>query len=428
MTVDGLPLSPTGELAAVGVRGDRDVRSTPSADPSPANEALLADLQFVRLVRWGFTARLICLALAAPAALTGPQATVTASLSLGLLTVSSLLFSRSDRLIRTLIRHPLLASIDVSISIALLISIDTRQPAALTVVCSALLAGLLFQRQVLVMLIVPLAIGSFGAPAVVLGAAPRDWQGWLALVAGLPTIVVGVATIGAVVRHNVAAMIEARHEVAEAVAAVGAADERARLARDMHDSVGKSLHGISLGAKALGRVVQRDPVLAGQLAVSLAESADQAAREARTLLVSLRQGQIDRPTVDVVSEVLVQWETRTGVPARLRTVRAADAAPQVTHQMATALGEILHNVEKHARAGRVDVVLTGGPKTIELVVSDDGDGFDPARQDETERRGHFGLRGLRERAEQVGGAVEIESRRGEGTRVRWTALRYPEQS
>lgn len=391
-------------------------------------ETLLGDLQFVRLVRWGFTARLVCLALAAPSAMMLPGATAATTVSLALLTLFSLLGSRSDRLIRILIRHPLLASVDVAIGIALLTSIDIRQPVALTVVCSALLAGLLFSRQVLVLLIVPLAIGSLGAPASVLGSTPPGWQAWLALVAGLPTIVVGVGSIGAVVRRNVEAMVRARHEVAEAITAVAAADERARLARDMHDSVGKSLHGISLGAKALGRVVARDPVLAGELASSLAESADQAAREARTLLVALREGQIDRPTVDVIGEVLADWEAETGVRARLRTVRAVDAAPEVTHQMAAALIEILHNVAKHAGANEVEVLLTGGPDSIELGVRDDGAGFDPVRYGGGELRGHFGLRGLRERAEQVGGDVEIESKRGEGTQIRWTALRYPEQS
>ena len=83
------------------------------ARPDPtwrATASLLADRQFVRLVRWVFTARLVCLALAAPAALIGPGATAAATASLLLLTASSLVLSRSDRVIRLLIAHPLLAS------------------------------------------------------------------------------------------------------------------------------------------------------------------------------------------------------------------------------------------------------------------------------------------------------------------------------
>ena len=391
--------------------------------PSPATKALLADTGYVRLVRWVFTARLVCLALAAPAALSSPTAAPVASVALCLLTVSSLVFSRSERLIAMLIRHPLVASADTAVSIALLISLSAGQPATLTVVCTALGAGLLFPRRVLVVLVVPLVIGSLGAPAAVLSAAPTSWQGWLALAAGLPALVLGVCVIGSVVQRNVQSMVEARQQAAEAVAAVGAANERARLARDMHDSVGKSIHGISLGSKALRRLVDRDPTMAKELAGSLADAADQAAREARALLMSLREGQIDRPTVEVVSEILTEWQTETGTTARLVDVAAVDASPAVTQQMTAALREILHNIDKHARPETVTVRLTGDPERIELEVTDDGLGFDVPRAAAREADGHFGLRGLRERAEQVGGSVEIRSEKRKGTTVRWTAQR-----
>ena len=398
--------------------------ATSAADTNPTAEALLVDNTYVRLVRWVFTARLVCLALATPAALGGPTASPVATISLFILTVSSLVFSRSDRLIATLIRHPLLASLDTAVSIALLISVSAGQPATLTVVCTALVAGLLFPRRVLVVLMVPLVIGSLGAPATVLSAAPTNWQGWLALVAGLPALVLGVCVIGSVVQRNVQSMVEARQQAAEAVAAVGAAQERARLARDMHDSVGKSIHGISLGSKALRRLVDRDPATAKELAGSLADAADQAAREARALLMSLREGQIDRPTVEVINEILADWQQQTGTTARLVSVQAVDASPVVTSQMSSALREILHNIDKHAEASTVTVRLTGDTERIELQVADDGVGFDVGKAEAREADGHFGLRGLRERAEQIGGSVDISSEHRKGTTVRWTAQRH----
>jgi signal transduction histidine kinase len=426
------------DLAALP-RSAASTRSRPSRTAtrtgSLSAEYLLADQAFVHLVRWVFTARLLCLALAAPAALTAPKETWTPTICLLLLTASSLVLSRSSRLIRILLQHPLVASLDVAASVALLITLQAGQPAALTVICSALAVGLLFPRHVLLLLIVPLAAGSLGTPAAIVGTAPVSWQGWLALLAGVPALVLGICTVGAVVRHGVEAMISARHEVAEAVTAVGAAEERARLARDMHDSVGKSLHGISLAAKALTRVAGRDEQTVRELSASIAAAADQAAAEARALLVTLREGQDDRPTVDVLSEVLSDWQLQVGIPARLTAVRAVDAAPQVTTQMAAALGEILHNVAKHADAGSVTVVLDGDVDRIEMVVTDDGRGFAPDsgrhRRGSTGKnqavRGHYGLLGLRERAQQVGGEVEIRSKPGEGTSVRWTAVRHPEQ-
>lgn len=416
--------SPSALAAATPAR--TAARSTSRwAARTPSTESLLDDSQFVALIRWVFTARLVCLALAAPAALTGPSATAAASASLCLLTVWSLVVSRSSGLIRTMIRHPLLASVDVAIAVVLLTSIDARQPAALTVVCSALAAGMLFSRRFLMPLMVPLVACSVGASVTALARRPEDWQGWLGLVAGLPVLVVGVCTIGSVVRHNVQATLRARQEVAEAVSAVGAAEERARLARDMHDSVGKSIHGISLGAKALVLTVGRDPQAAQELARALAEAADHAARDARAILVSLRRGQHDRPTVEVLRDLVEQWQRETGLAARLTTVQAVDADPEVTREMAYALGEILHNVHQHAEAHQVEVVLRGDPDLVELLVTDDGRGFDLGRVGEREAAGHYGLRGLRERAERLGGELEMESDEGRGTSIRWTARRAP---
>lgn len=386
-------------------------------------EDLLEEPHFVLLVRWVFTGRLVFLALAAPAAFLTNSATPAGALALVLLTGTSVLLSRSDRVMRHLLRHPLLASLDVALTVLLLISLESGQPAALAVVCTALATGLLFPYRILIVLLIPLAFGAIGSPSLI---APSDgWQEWLMRLTGIPALVVGVALIGAVVRRYAERMIEAREQVAEAVAAVGAADERARLARDMHDSVGKSLYGISLSAKALTRAVDTDPVVAREVAGSLSEAAETAAAEARALLVSLRTGQSDRPTIEVLREVVDRWRGETGVATTLTSVDAVDADPRVTEQMERALGEMLHNIAKHAEAERVAVTLRGDAETLELEVTDDGRGFDTATVDGAERTGHFGLRGLRERAASVGGTSAVESTMGKGTTYRWTARRQP---
>jgi signal transduction histidine kinase len=388
-------------------------------------EALLDDPGYLRLVRWVFHARLVCLLLATPVTLAGADTTLTSVFSLLFLVLASLIFGLGNRQIRVLIRHPLLAMVDIALTLGLLVTVGSAQPAALTVVCSALLTGLLFPRRFLVVLTVTLAVGSLGAPRTLLGTLPETWTGWLALLAGTPALVVSFVIIGVLVREAVASAVEAREEVAAAVAAVGAADERARLARDMHDSVGKSLHGISLAASALRRTVDDDPVTARELAGELAAASEHAAQEARELLVGLRHGQPDRPTVDVVRDILDDWAGETGIDAELSVVQAVDADPSVTVQLAAALREMLHNIAKHAGATLVQVELTEFEGQLTLVVHDDGVGFDPSRARRMEASGHFGLRGLQERAAQVGGAVEIDSVRGKGTTIRWTASRQP---
>ena len=400
-------------------------RKDTAATAPPWAGALLDDPGYLRLVRWVFHARLLCLLLATPAVLAGPDPAPAAVLSLLLLALASLMFGLGNRQIRVLIRHPLLAMVDIALTLALLLSVGAAQPAALTVVCSALLTGLLFPRRFLVVLTATLALGSLGAPRILIGTLPETWTGWLALLAGTPALVVSFVIIGVLMRTAVASAVEAREEVAAAVAAVGAADERARLARDMHDSVGKSLHGISMAASALRRTVDDDPVAARELAGELAAASETAAQEARTILVGLRQGQLDRPTVDVVREILDDWSAQTGVASELSVVRVVDADPAVTVQLAAALREMLHNIAKHAEATIVEVELTADAGGLELVVRDDGVGFDTTRARRGEASGHFGLRGLHERAAQVGGAMQIDSIEGEGTTIRWTATRQP---
>lgn len=385
--------------------------------------ALLDDPGYLRLVRWVFHARLLCLLLATPAALAGPEPAITSALSLLLLALTSLVFGLGNRQIKVLISHPLLGMVDIALTLVLLVSVSAAQPAALTVVCSSLLTGLLFPRRFLVVLTITLAVGSLGAPRTLLGTLPETWTGWLALLAGTPALVVSFVVIGVLMRQAVASAVQAREEVAAAVAAIGAADERARLARDMHDSVGKSLHGISLAASALRRTVDEDPLAARELAGELAAASQTAAHEARELLVGLRRGQLDRPTVDVVAEILDDWSGETGIGTELAVVRAVDSDPEVTAELAAALREMLHNIGKHAQATRVEVELTAYGSGLELAVHDDGVGFDTSQADRREARGHFGLRGLQERAAHVGGSVKIDSSRGKGTTVRWTATR-----
>ena len=386
---------------------------------------LLSDRGYVGLVRSVAGARLLCLVLAAPAVLASAGTAPHALVSLVLLGLTSAVLSQSPRVILLLIRHPLLALVDTGVSIAVLMTVPVGQPATLSVVCTALLAGLVFPPAVLVVLVVPLVVASLGAPAALLGATPTTWQGWLALLSGLPVLLVGVCLVGATVRQSTQALIRARHEVAEAVSAVGAADERARLARDMHDSVGKSIYGIALAARALRRMVEADPRGARELADLLADAADQAAREARTLLLVLREGQTDRPAVDVVTEALAVWQDRTGIPVSLQQVDVVDADPAVTSELVAALGEMLHNVDKHAQASTVQVALVGRGPLLELRVSDDGVGFEQTRSSAREAAGHFGLRGLRERAERQGGSATITSEPQKGTTVTWTARRHP---
>lgn len=383
-------------------------------------EMLLQDGQFSWLVRWCFVSRLICLAIASPVIFWFEPSPV-AVICLVLLIGSSLALSRSVWLIRQIIRHPLWASADVLVSALLILAVPVGQPAVLTVISTALIAGMLFPSRVLALLIVPLMFATM-VPMIMgqTGTALRDV---LLTVTGLPVIVLGVALIGAVVRITVRRLVQAQTEVAAAQSEKAAADERARLARDMHDSVGKSLHGISLAARSLPRALERSPELATQTADELARAAEVAAREAREILVDLRRGEQDRPMIEVVTEVVGTWSDRSGIPVAYGGVRAVDCPPAVVKQLVPSLQEMLHNVEKHARATAVEVELLGDAETVTVVVRDNGVGIPEGRMSRAIDGGHYGLKGIGERAELVGGGVSVETPSGGGTEIRWTATR-----
>lgn len=406
--------------ATLGVGRRRRAERAGRLGPSVSLE-LLRDAHFVMIVRWVYTARLVCIAVAAPIAVI--HGSPLAVCSLLLLTVATVLWSRSGRLLQWMIIHPLLGSLDVALSVVVLLGVTDAQPWTLTAVCSALGAGLLFPRRLVWLLVLPLALAAMWAPTLLAGTP--GWQDWLTALAGLPALVVGVALIGAVIRQTTLARVAAQDEVAQTLAAIGAAEERARLAREIHDSVGKSLHGISLTAYALRRAIDRQPELLPELADGLASASQTAAAEARRLLVALRRDQLDRPTVEVVEERLRNWSERTGIPAQLNQIAAVDADARVTRELVLALDEVLHNIEKHANATAVLAALRGGPDEIELEVADDGVGFDPAVLAQREQEGHFGQRGLRERAESLGGSVTITSQPEQGTTVCWRARRQP---
>ena len=85
------------------------------------------------------------------------------------------------------------------------------------------------------------------------------------------------------------------------------------LARELHDSVAKTLRGITFAALALPASLRRQPALAEQLATTVSEGAEAAAREARELLEALRVDAADRPFPDTVRMACRQWSERTGI-------------------------------------------------------------------------------------------------------------------
>ncbi|GAA3795878.1 GAF domain-containing sensor histidine kinase [Streptomyces chiangmaiensis] len=194
------------------------------------------------------------------------------------------------------------------------------------------------------------------------------------------------------------------------------AEERSRLAHELHDAVSQKLFSLRLTAQAAAALIDRDPGRAkGELQQVAALSAE-AADELRAAVVELRPAALDEDGLVATLRTQVQVLDRAHT-ARVtfigRGVRALPAAQE--EAMLRVAQEALHNALRHSGAQQVDVTLEKrGPGAV-LRVTDDGDGFEPTAIRRAGR--HLGLVSMRDRAGGVGGTLTVASAPGKGTTI-----------
>lgn len=194
---------------------------------------------------------------------------------------------------------------------------------------------------------------------------------------------------------------------------LGAQEERIRIARDLHDRLGQWLTYVSM---ELERIIETqrpdDPEL-----LRLRADVQSALDELRETLRQLRSGVSDaKPLATVAGDVVTRFAERADVATSFTVVHPEDRmSVPVENELLRILQEALTNVDRHAAAEHVDVVWDVRGGDYELVVRDDGRGFESAKG---VRDSAYGLVGMRERADVIGARLLIDSRPGEGTTVR----------
>jgi signal transduction histidine kinase len=188
-------------------------------------------------------------------------------------------------------------------------------------------------------------------------------------------------------------------------------NERARLARELHDETGQALTSILLGLKSLEDRVETDEGRAA--AAELRELVVSTLRDVRRLAVELRPAALDDfglvPAIERLCDLIGERsDVSVDVRSELGDERLTAEAETVLYRIAQ---EALTNVLKHADARTVRVSLIRSGSGVTLAVQDDGTGFDP----EAVRDGGVGLLGMRERIALLGGRLTIESSDGAGT-------------
>ena len=192
--------------------------------------------------------------------------------------------------------------------------------------------------------------------------------------------------------------------------------ERNRLARDLHDTLAHSLAALSVQLEALRTLLTHDPAAAQDALNGVTTLARNGLEESRQAIQALRTDPLKTlGLVGALRGMLQNFQARTGVQADLTV---AGQEPDLTDEEVQALFRIaeesLTNVERHAAAQQVTVRLAFGSDRIDLVIRDDGVGFDPAAVDPD----RYGLTGIQERAAMIGATFRVRSRQGGGTEVR----------
>lgn len=200
-----------------------------------------------------------------------------------------------------------------------------------------------------------------------------------------------------------------------------AGTERRRIAQELHDGLAQELTGVVLALEGCQRALDRDPsVLAPQLA--------KAARDARATLSDVRQymaalrqtedsGGLNLPVT--VARLVDDLRRQSGLHVDFEeTGVGRELEPFVERAVIRIVGEGLRNVGQHSGASNAKVVLRYDPDQVVATIEDDGKGFEASELETAEERGHYGIVGMRERAEGVGGQLVVRSEPGRGTIVR----------
>ena len=218
-----------------------------------------------------------------------------------------------------------------------------------------------------------------------------------------------LSTIG----YQVGVAIE-RARLAEESIRLARAEERARIAREIHDTLAQDLTAIGLHIEGALPHLTGDPERARQRLERALATTREALEEARRSVLDLRTGPpAGKPLAEALGALARSVTSETGVRVYVRAGGSQTLPLRVEAELFRIAREALANVRTHTRAKSVEIRLRADGRTVRLSVHDDGVGFDPR----VRREGHHGLAGMRERARLLGGRLRIESRAGHGTTV-----------
>ena len=198
--------------------------------------------------------------------------------------------------------------------------------------------------------------------------------------------------------------------------------ERTRIARDLHDTLLQSFNAVLLRLQAVSQLLRERPVEAQDQLDSTIEEVADAITEGRDAVQGLRESTVQKNdlalAISTLGEELATDSTGSRPAFRVAVEgEARDLHPIIRDEIYRIAGEALRNAFRHAHARKVEVEIRYDDEQFRLRVRDDGKGIDAAVLSRQGSEGHYGLRGMRERATLIGGKLTVWSEVGVGTEV-----------
>jgi signal transduction histidine kinase len=193
-------------------------------------------------------------------------------------------------------------------------------------------------------------------------------------------------------------------------------EERGRIARDLHDTVLKTLHGLALEAHVLKR--QADSPTAKAKAEYIEGVCQRSTQEIREMIQELRSETEETGIAAEMSRMVVEWSRDTGIKAEFSTSGDDRTLPLLaSHNLRSVVSEALQNIRKHAAASRVTVSVELLRGEVRLEIADDGKGipYSGAEVYSLTSKGKYGISGMKERVEQLNGQFSVDG--SQGTRL-----------
>jgi len=193
--------------------------------------------------------------------------------------------------------------------------------------------------------------------------------------------------------------------------------ERNRMARELHDTLAHTLSGLAVQLEATRSLWGSAPRRAGEMLEEALVATRKGLAETRKSIQALRASPLDDLGLLLAIRNLAESAAdRAGTTLNLETPQNLEKLPPDVEQCVFRVAqEALENAVRHSEARRFDVQLRPEDSRIILLVADDGRGFNATQ---TDNREHFGLKGMRERVEMIGGELDIHSQPEQGTVVR----------